>query len=168
MNSPFASGVFPEPGECFRTGGRTVTETDIVQFAALTGDMHPQHTDAAWASRSHFGSRIAHGMLLLSYALGLVPLDPERVVALRRLSDAVFKRPVHIGDTVHIEGRIESIKAIDEHLALVRSHWRILNQDSLVVAHARLELLMRHARDATHAAAQGHTMDNDRPSRMMA
>ena len=167
MSSLFASEALPERGACFSTGGRTVTEADIVQFAALTGDMHPQHTDAAWASRSRFGSRIAHGMLLLSYALGLVPLDPERVVALRGLSDAVFKRPVHIGDTIHVEGQIESIKVMDEQLALVGSRWRILNQDSLVVAHARLELLMRQVCDET-GAALAHVTEDDRTPRTSA
>ena len=43
--------------------GRTITEADVVQFAALTGDLHPQHTDAAWAAESRFGERVAHGML---------------------------------------------------------------------------------------------------------
>ena len=46
---------------------------------ALTGDFHPQHVDAEWAAESPFGERIAHGLLVLSYAAGLVPFDPERV-----------------------------------------------------------------------------------------
>ncbi len=86
--------------------GRTITETDIVAFSALTGDHHPQHTDAQWAAETPFGGRVAHGMLVLSYAVGLVPLDPERVVALRRIEDAVFKRPVRIGDTIRVEAKL--------------------------------------------------------------
>ena len=84
--------------------GRTVTEADIVAFAALTGDTHPQHTDAEWAAGSRFGEQIAHGLLVLSSAAGLMPFDPDRVVALRKVGDAVFKQPVLIGDTVHVEG----------------------------------------------------------------
>jgi 3-hydroxybutyryl-CoA dehydratase len=95
-----------ELGEEFETRGRTVTEADVVGFAALTGDLHPQHTDAEWASRSPFGERIAHGMLILSYAVGLAPLDPERVLALRRLRDIVFKRPVVLGDTIRLRGSV--------------------------------------------------------------
>ena len=45
--------------------------------------MHPQHTDTAWAAGSLFGERIAHGMLVVSFALGLMPFDPDRVIALR-------------------------------------------------------------------------------------
>ena len=50
-SSPFALDFDAlEGGERFVTRGRTITESDIVQFAGLTGDMHPQHTDAAWAA----------------------------------------------------------------------------------------------------------------------
>jgi acyl dehydratase len=98
-----------ETGQQFTTRGRTVTEADVVGFAALTGDWHPQHADAAWAEQSPFGERIAHGMLVVSLAAGLVPFDPGRVMALRRVSDATFKRPVRFGDTLHVEGRIADL-----------------------------------------------------------
>ena len=91
-------------GESYVTRGRTIGEADITAFATLTGDTHPQHTDAEWAAGSRFGERIAHGLLVLSYASGLMPFDPERIVALRRVGDAVFKQPVRIGDTLHVEG----------------------------------------------------------------
>ena len=74
-----------ELGQEFTTRGRTVTEADVVGFASLTGDWHPQHADAEWAASSPFGERIAHGMLVVSLAAGLVPFDPGRVVALRRV-----------------------------------------------------------------------------------
>ncbi len=100
-------------GERFSTGGRTIGEADITGFATLTGDTHPQHTDAEWAAGSRFGERIAHGLLVLSYAAGLVPFDPERVLALRRVGDAVFKHPVKIGNTIHVEGEITSKRELD-------------------------------------------------------
>ena len=90
-SAPFSELV---EGGRFTTRARTVTESDVVSFAALTGDWHPQHADAEWAAASPFGERIAHGMLVVSYAVGLVPFDPERVMALRRVRDAVFRRPV--------------------------------------------------------------------------
>ena len=89
-------------GERFTTLGRTIGEADISGFATLTGDRHPQHTDAEWAAGSRFGERIAHGLLVLSYAAGLMPFDPERIVALRRVGDSVFKQPVKICDTMHV------------------------------------------------------------------
>jgi acyl dehydratase len=78
-------------GERFTTRGRTICESDVTGFATLTGDTHPQHTDAEWAAASPFGERIAHGLLVLSYSAGLVPFDPERVV-LRATVELVWKR----------------------------------------------------------------------------
>ena len=100
-------------GERFVTRGRTIGEADITGFATLSGDTHPQHTDAEWAAGSRFGERIAHGLLVLSYAAGLMPFDPERIVALRRVGDAVFKQPVKIGATIHVEGEVVSKTEID-------------------------------------------------------
>jgi acyl dehydratase len=132
-----------EPGTAFVTRGRTITETDVVAFGTLTGDLHPQHVDAAWAAESRFGRRIAHGMLVLSYAVGLVPLDPDRVVALRRVRDAVFKRPVALGDTIHVEGEIERVTPLDDELGLAVCAWRVRNQRGKLVVSATVEVLWR-------------------------
>ena len=134
-----------EPGERFATPGRTVSEADIAQFAALTGDTHPQHVDAAWAAGSRFGEQIAHGLLVLSFAAGSMPFDPERVVALRRVGDAVFKQPVLIGDTVHVEGEVVSLRPIDDENGLVECRWRVLNQHGRLVLRASVELVWRRA-----------------------
>jgi acyl dehydratase len=136
------------PGRRFRSRGRTVTESDVVGFAGLTGDRHPQHVDAQWAARSRFGSRIAHGMLVLSYALGLVPLDPDRIVALRGIRNATFKRPVHIGDTVHVEGGIARIVPVDAGMGLVALDWTVVNQRGEAVVRATFEVLWRRGQDA--------------------
>src|SRR4051812_50100447 len=92
-------------GDRFVTRGRTVTEADVVSFASLTGDMHPQHTDRAWAASSLFGERVAHGMLVASFALGMLPFEPERVIALRRGGGAGCKRAGWLGGTIHLAGR---------------------------------------------------------------
>ena len=49
------------------TYARTVTDDDIARYADLSGDDHPQHVDAAWARKTRFGGRIAHGALLVGY-----------------------------------------------------------------------------------------------------
>jgi 3-hydroxybutyryl-CoA dehydratase len=130
-------------GDRFGTPGRAVDEDDILRFAELTGDSHPQHVDAAWAAGSRFGEQIAHGLLVLSFAVGLLPLDPDRVVALRRVTDAVFKQPVKIGDTVSIEGKITALTRVDDEHGLVETTLRILNQDERLVARLRAELVWR-------------------------
>ncbi|MDX6666249.1 MAG: 3-hydroxybutyryl-CoA dehydratase [Solirubrobacteraceae bacterium] len=133
-------------GHEFVSRGRTVTESDVVAFAALTGDWHPQHADAEWAASSAFGERIAHGMLIVSFAVGLVPFDPDRVVALRRISDATFKRPVRFGDTLHVAGSVADLRELDDETGLVTWSWKVLNQDGKLVCRARVEVLWR--RDA--------------------
>jgi 3-hydroxybutyryl-CoA dehydratase len=129
--------------ENFRSHGRTITESDLVSFSALTGDWHPQHSDARWASSSQFSERVAHGMLVLSYSIGLAPLDPERVVALRGFDSVIFKRPVSIGDTICVEGEVEGAKPLGDGLELVDIRWRVLNQDDRVVARATVQALCR-------------------------
>ena len=137
-------------GEQFVSRGRTVTESDVHAFAAQTGDLHPQHCDADWAARSAFGERIAHGMLVLSYAVGLVGFDPERVLALRRIGDAVFKRPVRLGDTIHVEGCVAALAPVSDDAGLVTLVLKIVNQDGRTVCRARVEALWR--RDAAAIA----------------
>jgi len=130
-------------GDGFTTAGRTVNEPDILGFAALTGDRHPQHTDPEWAAHSRFGEQIAHGLLVISFAVGLLPLDPERVVALRRVGDAVFKQAVRIGDTVHVEGEIVRTREVDAEQGLVEARLRILNDSRRLAVRANVELVWR-------------------------
>jgi 3-hydroxybutyryl-CoA dehydratase len=132
-------------GERFVTDERTIGEADILAFAALTGDEHPQHVDASWAASSRFGEQIAHGLLVLSCASGLMPFDPERIVALRRVGDAVFKQPVSIGDTLHVEGEVTDARPIDDDNGLVECRWRVVNQNGRLVLRASVELVWRRA-----------------------
>lgn len=128
-----------EVGLAFETPARAVTEADVLAFAALTGDHHPQHVDAAWAAGSAFGGQIAHGLLVLSCAAGLVPFDPERVVALRRVTDVVFKRPVALGDAIRVTGAVEELRAP----GIVACRWRVLGADDALVCRARVEVVWR-------------------------
>lgn len=130
-------------GQRFTTRGRTITEADVVSFGTLTGDLHPQHSDAVWAAESHFGERIAHGMLVISYAVGLVPLEPGRVIALRRLGDVVFKQPARFGDTIHVEGRVTQLDTVSEEMGIVGCLWKIVNQSGKTVARANVDVLWR-------------------------
>jgi 3-hydroxybutyryl-CoA dehydratase len=143
--APFFARPFRDlaAGDRFSTPPRRVEESDILQFAALTGDTHPLHVDPDWAAESRFGEQIAHGLLVLSLAVGLMPLDPERVVALRRVGDAVFKQPVKIGDDVHVDGEILRTKELDDEHGLVEVGLRILNQDGRLTVRAKVELVWR-------------------------
>ena len=137
-----------ESGLSFGSRGRTVTEADIVAFSALTGDWHPQHSDATWAAKSRFGERVAHGMLVLSFALGLVDLEPDRVIALRGVTQATFKAPVKIGDTIRVDGVVTGTKPLDHSAGLVETRWRVLNQHGKGVAVFGLQLIWRRSTGA--------------------
>jgi 3-hydroxybutyryl-CoA dehydratase len=122
---------------------RTITESDLVSFAAITGDWHPQHVDADWAAESRFGERIAHGMLVLSYSIGLMGFDPERVVALRGIDSLTFKRAVAIGETIRAEAEVEGVRPIDEDHELVELRWRVLTGDDRLALRARVTIVHR-------------------------
>jgi 3-hydroxybutyryl-CoA dehydratase len=123
--------------------GRTITEADLASFAALTGDWHPQHSDAEWAAESRFGERIAHGMLVLSYSVGMLGFDPERVVALRGLDSVTFKRPVRIGETIRVEAEVEEAKPLDDAHELVTLRWRVLGAGGQLAVRARVQIVHR-------------------------
>lgn len=128
-----------EVGSKFISRARTITETDVVQFAALTADWNPIHTDAAYAAGTMFGERVAHGMLLLSYSIGLVPND--RIIALRRLKNVVFKKPVFFGDTIRVEGTVVGTRPMDGDVGMVSGRWRIVNQHVETVFKLEIEAL---------------------------
>lgn len=134
--------------ETYVSPGRTITEADVVSFASLTGDWHPQHADAAWAASSPFGERVAHGALVLSYALGLLDFDPAEVAMLRGFRRVTFKRPVLIGDTIHAEVRLRGTTPIDECHVVVAAQMKIVNQHGRPVAVAVAEIVWRATRSA--------------------
>ena len=125
------------------TPGRTITEADLVSFSALTGDWHPQHADASWAASSQFGERIAHGMLVLSYAVGLLPIDPDRVVALRGIRNVVFKRPVPIGETIRVHAEIAETKPLDDSHGLVTIGVQVRNPSGRLLTRCAIDALWR-------------------------
>lgn len=146
-------------GQTFTTRARTVCEADVTAFAGLTWDRHPQHTDAEWSAAGPFGERIAHGMLVISFAAGLVPFDPDRVVALRRVADATFKRPVRFGDTLRVNGRVAELSAVGDDAGLVTFAWNVANQDGKAACRAKVEALW--AREAAPKPADPLDVDEN-------
>jgi 3-hydroxybutyryl-CoA dehydratase len=90
-------------GEKIETRARTITETDIVNFAAFSGDWYPIHVDKEYAKKSVFGERIAHGFLVLSVSSGLMPLTDWAIIAFYGIDKVRFFQPTKIGDTVRLE-----------------------------------------------------------------
>ncbi len=134
-----------EVGATMRTRGRTITEADLVQFAALTGDFNPMHTDAEYSRDSFMGQRVAHGMLTISYAVGQayqLGILERTVLGFRGLN-MKFSSPIYIGDTIHAELTVAETKAARRlGGGVVVLGIRILKQDGVVAQKGSLSLLM--------------------------
>lgn len=135
-------------GDKTRSQGRTVTETDIVLFAAFTGDWFAIHTDAEYAKQSPFGERIAHGMLVLTvgsaliFRPGEVTLFPKSTIALYEVEKVRFVAPAKIGDTIHTEGEIVRTTELDQTRGMVAIRGEIKNQGNDLLASFTLRVLV--------------------------
>jgi len=134
-------------GDEFDTASRTITETDIVAFATLTGDMNPLHTDAEFAKTTQHGGRIAHGMLAVSYAIGLLDrsgLFSGTAIANLGIREWRFEKPVFPGDTIRVRVRIGAMRRTsDGKRGIVEREFAILNQNGETVSHGKSDVMLR-------------------------
>lgn len=132
-------------GERFVTWGRTITEADIVAFAALTGDYNPLHVDAEFGKTTQFGERIAHGMLGASYAVGLIAalgLTEGTVIAIVHMTWD-FTAPIEIGDTIHVDQTVKSVRETKKpDRGIVVFEVEVINQRGQVVQKGERVLLV--------------------------
>jgi 3-hydroxybutyryl-CoA dehydratase len=123
-------------GDTVVSAGRTITETDIVNFAGLSGDYNQIHTDAEYARKGMFGQRVAHGLLGLAVASGLATqlgFLEGTVLAFRELAWK-FSRPIFPGDTIHVKASVVSCKAMPRlGGGSITFDMHVLNQDDQVV-----------------------------------
>lgn len=104
-----------EGGQRVSSAARTVAESDIVTFAGLSGDYNQIHVDAEFSKTTPFGQRVAHGLLGLSIASGLVVqtgVMEGTIMAFREINNWRFIKPIFIGDTIHVEIEVLETKAI--------------------------------------------------------
>ncbi len=138
--------------------GKTITEADIVLFAAVTGDTNPMHLNAEYARDSVFGERIAHGMLaagLITKVMGTQLPGPGTIYMSQSLR---FRRPVRIGDTVTATVEITELNAAKSRASLrtvctVRGE-PVLEGEALVAVPSRAALAVRAAAAAAAEAAE--------------
>jgi acyl dehydratase len=135
-------------GEEYESPGRTVTETDIVLFAGLSGDYNVLHTDAEFMKQSQFGERIAHGLLGLAIQAGLFTRATPAYATLAFVGLRwKFKNPIKIGDTIRLRAKViakrDSAKPDRGLITLQRS---VLNQRGEVVQEGETDLLVERRR----------------------
>ena len=136
-----------EPGFRFTSESRTITETDFVDFAGLTGDANPLHLDAEYAARSIYGQRLAHGALVLSFAIGLrqrTGLFDGTLLGLLEVRSWRFLRPVFIGDTLTVESEVTELRETSRpDRGVMTQRLRVLDQRGEVVNEGELVALLR-------------------------
>jgi acyl dehydratase len=137
-------------GERFATRGRTITEADVVAFAALTGDYNPLHVDAEFGKTTQFGERIAHGMLGASYTVGLLAalgLTEGTVVAIVHMT-LDFTAPIKIGDTIHVDQTVKSMRETKKtDRGIIIFEVKLINQRGEVVQKGERTLLVSRKPD---------------------
>lgn len=139
-----------ELGQSLTTAGRTITESDIVNFAGLSGDYNQLHVDADYAARGEFGQRVAHGLLVVSITTGLIVqtgLMEGTVLAFREL-EWKFSRPVFIGETLRAHLEIVELKALPRlGGGSITAKISVLNQADQVSQRGTMVLLLRSKPD---------------------
>ena len=122
-----------ETGMTFMSPGRTVTESDIVTFAGLSGDYTQIHTDVEFSKSTPVGQRVAHGLLGLSIASGLAVRTgvlEGTVIAFLEINEWKFIKPVFIGDTVRVSLHVLETKELRRiGGGTVNIELRLLNQN---------------------------------------
>lgn len=137
---------------------RTITESDVVTFASLSGSWDPEHVDAEYAKKSPFGQRIAHGLLTLSVAEGLRAkmtwyngdnFRGPNLIAFLGLNNLKYKSPVFFGDTIHVVTKIlEKKETSKPERGVIIFQDTVVNQrDEIVAQWERATLFYRKCVD---------------------
>ncbi|HEX8744236.1 MAG TPA: hypothetical protein VF712_13985 [Thermoleophilaceae bacterium] len=130
-----------EVGMSLRTPSRRLTTADTVAWAALTNDRGPadDHEPAP------------QELLVLAYAVGLLPVDPRWVVAMRQLRDFAFESASSVDDVIRVETRVTGLRPLDERTGLVEADLAVVDESGLRLAGGSLIALWRRAIDGARA-----------------
>ena len=159
-------------GMQFRSPGRTITDADVVGFAGLTGDFSELHTSDVYARSSEFGQRVAHGMLGLAYAHGLMWARTgelrETAIAFLGISDWKFVGPIYIGDTIFVNYALAELRDSRSRpsQAIASFDVEVVTQDGKIVQSGRKALLVSKVPLEAVAASSGESaaaVRNPRP-----
>ena len=130
-------------GASVETPGWTLTETDVVRYAGLTGEWEPRTTDSEFSRRAEAGTRVVPDLLPLCLSIGLgwrVPHPPLAVLAFMGL-EWNFSLPLRLGDTIRIRSRAVAKRAMRDGGVIVEEH-EIVNQRDLVIQSGKLTFLV--------------------------
>ena len=130
-------------GERQATRGRTITEVDITNWCALTGDWFYLHTDAHAAQASMFQRVVAPGIMVFAMATGLgVPADSTAILANYGSDSIRYPHPTFVGDTIHLEAEVVAKEDKGQDRGVVALRWQVLNQETTLVCTSVLKVLV--------------------------
>jgi 3-hydroxybutyryl-CoA dehydratase len=132
-------------GDEDQSTGRTVTETDVVSFAGLSGDFNNMHIDEEFAKKTVFGTRVAHGLCVLSIASGLWFTMPRlATIAFMGLEDWRFSDAVKFGDTIRITRKlVEKREHKRPNMGFLIFEVNVHNQESKIVQKGKWVILVQ-------------------------
>jgi acyl dehydratase len=134
-------------GDVFTSAARTITESDVVAFAGLSGDFNPIHTDVEFAKETPYGQRVVYGLLGLSMLTGLLDrtgLFSGSAIAMLGIRDWTFTAPLFIGDTIRFRLTIVDVRrARSGDRGVVQRYFELMNQRDEVVQKGHIDLLVR-------------------------
>jgi acyl dehydratase len=133
-------------GDVFVCQARTVTEADTVNFAGVSGDYNPLHTDEEFGKTTPFGGRIAHGVLALAIATGQAnQLGIFEGTTIALMTQTVkYTGAVKFGDTIHLELKVaEKKESSKPDRGVVTLDTTVLNQQGKAVIEGQWVLMMK-------------------------
>ncbi|KJS20154.1 MAG: hypothetical protein VR72_15685 [Clostridiaceae bacterium BRH_c20a] len=137
-----------EVGAIYVSPTRTITETDVVMFAAMTGDYNELHTSKEYMKNSQFGKRIAHGLLGLAISHGLLSrlgLLDGSAIAFLGIESWDFKAPILFDDTIFVRVKVQNKKnsGSKPDRGVVTLFLQIINQEGVVVQEGIKKIMMK-------------------------
>lgn len=131
-----------EVGQTEYSRGRTVTETDVVNWCMFTGDWFPIHSDVVYSEETIFGERLAPGLMVLAIAGGLiVPADSVAIMAQYGIDRVRYPVPTFIGDTIKVRNTIVKLDDRDEMSGVVDLEWDVMNQNDTITCNVLMRVL---------------------------
>ncbi|WP_418271752.1 MaoC/PaaZ C-terminal domain-containing protein [Intestinimonas sp.] len=135
-----------EIGREYTSQGRTITEADVVNFAGVSGDFNPLHTDEEFGKANQFGKRIAHGALGFIISTGLnnqMGIAEGTTIAFIECT-VKYTAPLLIGDTVHIVViPTEVIHSSKPGKGILKQLVKLVNQDERVIMESNQTLMVK-------------------------
>ncbi|BDW11608.1 MaoC family dehydratase [Polynucleobacter sp. SHI8] len=136
-----------EVGKSYETAARTVTETDVVNFAGISGDYNPLHINEEYCKKTQFGTRIAHGPLVYAIAAGLLfqlHLYDDTLIAFLGFESLKFTKPVKIGDTIYAKVTVTEVTETSKpDRGVMKRQLQVINQHGEIVQDAIQAFLMK-------------------------